>query len=298
MLFSSARTQIPDHAMTLLYIGKSLYHMGKYTESTGYLKKSIELHPGNKEVLFLLANALNESGKTDSALKVFSHLRPDPLYGPSSSLESGKINMTKRNFIKAIEDFEIGLKHKTIEGEIKISLLYMLALTYIKENSINEALNLFNMVTQINPDYKDVKSLKRKYLELASNKNLKIYMMSPTSEFVNLCRKLTPRFFPGEHIKITDITAAKNDYVDITAELSSDHSEDIALIRFIRSSASVGDIMLRDLYFKSKDVRAGKSLCITAGTFTDTAEKFVEARTIDLIDSKKLMALLSSVSSN
>ena len=298
ILFSSAREQLPDHAMTLVYIAKSLYYMGKYTEATGYLKKSIEINPGDKEVLFLLANALNESGKTDSALKVFNHLRPDPVYGPSSSLESGKINMAKRNYIKAIEDLEIGLKHKNIGNEIKLALLYKLALTYIKENRINETLAMFNQITQIQPDYKEVKSLKKKYTEIASNKNLKIYMMSPTSEFVNLCRKLAPLFFPGELIKITDITAAKNDYVDIIAEISTDQSEDIALIRFIRSTASVGDIMLRDLYFRSKDIRAGRSFCITAGVFTDTAEKFVEARTIDLIDSKKLMSLLSSVSSN
>ena len=103
-------------------------------------------------------------------------------------------------------------------------------------------------------------------------------------------------FFPSEHMKITDITAAKNDYVDITAELTTDQSEDIALIRFIRSSASIGDIMLRDLYFRSKDIRAGKSICVTAGTFTDTAENFVEARTIDLVDNKGLLSMLSKIS--
>lgn len=296
LLFSAARTQLPDHAMTLHYLGKSLYYIGKYADSIAYLRKSIEINPGDKEVLYLLGNAYNESGKIDNAYKIYSHLRPDPQYGPASSLESGQINLSRRNYTKAIEDFEIGLKHKEIESSIRLALLYKLAHTYIKENRISDAINQYNKIVQIHPDYKDVKALRKKYSELASNKNLKIYLMSPTSEFVNLCRKLAPLFFPGEHIKITDITAAKNDYVDITAELTTDQSEDIALLRFIRTSASVGDIMLRDLYFRSKDIRAGKSLCITAGLFTDTAEKFVEARTIDLVDNKKLLTLLSKVS--
>ena len=296
LLFSAARTQIPDHAMTIQYIGKSLYYTGKYSDSIGYLRKSMEINPGDKEVLYLLGNAFNESGKVDNAYKIYSHLRPDPVYGPDASCESGQINLSRRNYARAIEDFEIGLRHKDIEQGTRLKLLYKLAQTYIKDNRITDALKQFNLIMQIHPDYKDVKALKQKYSELASNKNLKIYLMSPTSEFVNLCRKLAPMFFPQEHLKITDITAAKNDYVDITAELTSDQSEDIALIRFVRSSASIGDIMLRDLYFRSKDVRAGKSICITAGIFTDTAEKFVEARTIDLVDGKQLLPMLSRIS--
>ncbi len=296
LLFSAARTQIPDHAMTIHYIGKSLYYLGKFTDCIGYLRKSIEINPGDKEVLFLLGNAYNEAGKIENAYKIYSHLRPDPQYGPSASYESGQINLAKRNYARAIEDFEIGLKHKDIETSTRLALHYKLAQTYIKDNKITDALKQFGTIMQIHPDYKDVKALRKKYSELASNKNLKIYLMSPTSEFVNLCRKLAPMFFPAEHMKITDITAAKNDYVDITAELTTDQSEDIALLRFIRSSASIGDIMLRDLYFRSKDIRAGKSLCITAGIFTDTAEKFVEARTIDLVDNKQLLSMLSKIS--
>ena len=296
LLFSAARTQIPDHAMTIHYMGKSLYFLGKYTDAIGYLRKSIENNPGDKEVLFLLGNAFNETGKIDNAYKIYSHLRPDPQYGPSASYESGQINFTRRNYARAAEDFEIGLRHKDIETGTRLALHYKLAQVYIKDNKITDALKQYSIIMQIHPDYKDVKSLKKKYSELASNKNLKIYLMSPTSEFVNLCRKLAPMFFPAEHMKITDITAAKNDYVDITAELTTDQSEDIALLRFIRSSASIGDIMLRDLYFRSKDIRAGKSICITAGVFTDTAEKFVEARTIDLVDSKQLLSMLSKIS--
>ena len=213
--------------MTLQYIGKSLYFMGKYREAVGYLRKSIEVSPGDKEMLFFLGNSYNETGQTDNALKIFSHLRPDPLYGPAASLETGQINFSRRNYIKAIEDFEIGLRHKNIETSTKLDLFYRLAQTYIKENRINDALKILDLITQTHPDYKDARGLKAKYSELASNKNLKTYLMSPTSEFVNLCRKLAPVFFPHEHMKITDITAAKNDYVDITGELTTDQSEDV-----------------------------------------------------------------------
>ena len=295
-LFSAARQLLPDHTATIQYMGKILFYMGRFKDSVTYLKKSYELNPGDKEILFLLGQAYNESGQMENGYRIFSHLRPDPQYGPASCLETGIINVKKRNHARAIEDFEIGLKHREIAPNIRLELLYMLANVYIKENKINSALKIIDVLISVNPDYKDVTALKAKYTELASNKNLKIYLMSATSEFVNLCRKIAPVFFPGEHVKITDITAAKSDYVDLVAEVTSDQSDYIALFRFIRSTAPVGDIMLRDLYFKSKDVRAGKSFCLTAGSFTETAEKFVEARTIDLVGSKQLMSILNKVS--
>ena len=291
--FIAAKNLLPDHVPTLQYIGKILFSSGKFKDAVGYLRKSFELSPENKEILYILGQAYNEAGQIENGYKIFSHLRVDPVYGPPASLEAGKINIKKKNYPKAIEDMELGLKHKEIDPKIRLELLYQLASVYILENKINAAIKNFDIIQSIAPDYKDVSALKSKYSELASNKNLKTYLMSPTSEFVNLCKRIAPLLFPREQVKITDITATKNDYVDIVAEITSDQIEDIALFRFMRTSISVGDIMLRDLYFKSKDVKAGQSFCFTAGSFSETAVKFVEARTIDLISGKQLMSLLS-----
>ncbi|MCL2480474.1 MAG: tetratricopeptide repeat protein [Spirochaetaceae bacterium] len=291
--FIAAKNLLPDHAATLQYIGKILFYLGKFKEAVEYLRKSFEIAPGDKEILYILGQAYNESSQVENGYKIFNHLRVDPVYGPPASLEAGKINIKKKNYLKAVEDMELGLRHKEIDPKIKIELLYQLGNTYILENKINSAIKNFDIIQSLSPNYKDVQILKAKYSELASNKNLKTYLMSPTSEFLNLCKRVTPLLYPNAQVKITDITATKNDYVDIIAEVTSNQMEDIALFRFIRSTTAVGDIVLRDLYFKSKDVRAGQSFCLTAGTFSETASKFVEARTIDLISGKQLMTILS-----
>ncbi|MDX9800980.1 MAG: CDC27 family protein [Spirochaetia bacterium] len=296
LLLTAARHLLPDHTATIHYLGKIFFYMGRYKEAIPWLKKSFEITPGDKEILYLLGQSYNETGQIENAYRIFFHLRPDPQYGPQSCLETGRINLKKRNFEKAVEDLEIGLRHKEIPPETRLELLYVLVSAFIKENKLNAALKIIDIMININPGYKDVKALKLKYSELAGNNNLKTYLMSPTSEFVNLCRNIVPLFYPKAHLKITDITAAKNDYVDIVTEVNSAQSEDIVLFRFIRTTASVGDLMLRDLYFKSKDVRAGKSYCLSAGSFTETAEKFVEARTIDLIGNKELLAVLKKIS--
>ncbi|MCL2294063.1 MAG: tetratricopeptide repeat protein [Spirochaetes bacterium] len=291
--FIAAKNLLPDHVATLQYIGKILFHSGRFKDAVGYLRKCFDLSPGDKEILYLLGQAYNESGQIENGYKIFSHLRPDPAYGPQASLEAGKIDIKKKNYPKAIEDMELGLRHKEIDPKIRLELLYQLGTTYILESKVSMALKAFDSILSISSNYKDVAALKSKYSELASNKNLKTYLMSPTSEFVNLCKRIAPLVYPKAEVKITDIKAEKNDYVDIVAEVTSNQMEDIALFRFLRATTPIGDIVLRDLYFKSKDVKAGQSYCFSAGSFTETAVKFVDARTIDLVSGKELTAFLS-----
>jgi hypothetical protein len=71
----------------------------------------------------------------------------------------------------------------------------------------------------------------------------------------------------------------------------------VVLFRFIRSSGSVGELMVRDFHARVKDVKAGKGLCLSGGVYSEDAKKFVEARLIDLIEKPMLMNLLNTIDS-
>ena len=51
-----------------------------------------------------MAECLFESGAVDRALKIFSHLRPDPVLGPQSALYSGLIHVQTAQYDKAVID--------------------------------------------------------------------------------------------------------------------------------------------------------------------------------------------------
>jgi len=65
----------------------------------------------------------------------------------------------------------------------------------------------------------------------------------------------------------------------------------------IRSTGTIGELVLRDFHARIKDLKAGRGYCLTAGTFSDEAKKFVEARLIDLMEKDKLMGLLNTIDS-
>jgi len=200
-----------------------------------------------------------------------------------------------KQYQKAIMDFEIGLRHPDIPVETLVELKYRLAAAYLRTQEISKAVSILNEIQSIYPSYKDVPAQLAKYRELNSNHNLQVYLMGATGEFVTLCRKIALSFFPKAKVKITDIAVNKNDWADILAEVETSKWQDIILFRFIRSTGNVGELTVRDFHARLKDVKAGKGFCVSAGTFSDEAKRFVEARLLDLLDKDQLQKLLNSI---
>jgi tetratricopeptide (TPR) repeat protein len=293
----SARAIDPEHPPTLRYLGHSFFRMKKAKEAMMFIRKAIDLAPDDKESLYTLAECYYEANQTEQALKIFAHLRPDPVLGANACLVSGTINMEQRQYPRAIQDFEIGLKHENIKPEVLVELRYKLANAYIKQNEIDKAMPLLKDIQLFNPSYKDVPILISRYQELNANRNLQIFIMAPSADFVALCRKIVMTYYPRAKVKITNIAVNKNEWADILAEIDTSKWSDVVMFRFIRSQGSVGELIVRDFHSHLKEVKAGKGICITVGAFSDEAKRYTEARLIDLIEKEKLAVILNSVDS-
>jgi tetratricopeptide (TPR) repeat protein len=293
--FQKARLRDPEHAPTLRGLGHSLFKIKKYKEALAFIRKAIDLAPEDKESLYTLAECYFEANQTEQALKIFAHLRADPAMGPNACLFSGTINMNARQIDKAIEDFEIGLRHENIKPEVSLELKYRLGNAYLRQNEIGKAIALFRDISAVNPNYKDVSTLIGRYQELNANKNLQIYLMAPQSDFIALCRKIVMNYFAKSKIKITNISVHKNEWADIAAEVDNPKWSDVVMFRFNRSQGSVGELIVRDFHSAIKEVKAGKGICIAPGAFSEEAKRYTEARLIDLITKEKLTAILNTV---
>lgn len=292
-----ANRQNPEHAMSLRYLGHALFKTKSHKEALSMLKRAIDLQPDDKESLFAMGECFHEIGQEEQAIRVFTHLRTDPVLGPSAALFAGSIHLGQRQFQKAVMDFELGLRHPDIKVEVLVEIKYRLAAAFLKEQEIAKAVSLLNEIQQIYPNFKDVPAQLTRYRELNSNRNLQVYLLAPTSDFITLCRKITLSFFPKAKIKITDISVQKNDWADILAEVETTRWSDVVLFRMIRSTGMIGELVVRDFHARIKDLKAGKGYCLSAGVFSDEAKRFVEARLIDLMEKDKMMALLNNIDS-
>jgi tetratricopeptide (TPR) repeat protein len=296
-LLKQAASQQPDNPQVLRYLGHAYFKLKNCKEALHVLRKTIDLIPEDKETLYAIAETYYELGNNDQALRIFSHLRPDPQLGPSAALFAGTINMSLRQYKNAIMDFEIGLRHESAKIETVVELKYRLAAAYLKQQEIGRSVQILNEIQSIYPGYKDVPQQLSRYQELNANRNLQVFMLGQVSDFVTLCRKISMCFFPSAKVKIVDIAVQKNEYADILAEVETKKWQDLVLFRYIRTNGQIGELILRDLYSRIRDIKAGKGYCITTGTFTDEAKRFVEARLIDLIEKERLLKMLNTMDS-
>jgi tetratricopeptide (TPR) repeat protein len=294
-ILHQARAMNPESPAVLRYMGHSLFRLKKPKEAMNFIRKAIDLAPDDKESLYTLAECYFEANQTDQALKIFSHLRPDPAMGPSACLFAGTIHTNTRKNDLAIQDFEMGLKHHDIKPETLVELRYYLATAYLKQNEIGKAMPILKQIQASNPSYKDVAVLIAKYQELNTNRNLQIFLMASSADFVALCRKVVMIYFPKAKVKLLNIAVNSNQWADILAEVSTPKWADLVMFRFIRTQGSIGELIVRDFHSHLKEVKAGKGICITVGTFSDEAKRYTEARLIDLIEKERLIVILNSV---
>lgn len=292
--FKKALVSQPNNFLATKYAGYTLQRLHKYNEALHALKKALDVKPDDKEVLFKMGECFYEAGADDKSLKVLNHLRVDPTFGPRASLYTGLIRTKTNQLERAVEDFQIGLKHKNIPLETSNELKYRLAQAYIKTQDIGKALSLLKEIQTISPGYKDATTLIMRYQELNQNKNLQTYLMSGQSEFVGLCRKIVTRFYSKARVKILDISVLTT-YTDIVAEVDTPRYSDTVIFRFFRSQWSVGEFLLRELHARLKEVKGGTGICMTAGTFTDEAIRYCDGRPLDLYDKTKLSTVLNSL---
>lgn len=290
-----ARTENRNHAGTVRYLGLAYYKMHRYKEGLEQLKKAIETNPEDKEVMFAIGQCYNSLGNKDQGLKIFTHLRADPVVGALACLYGGGICFQAGQLEEAIGNFEMGLKHQKISIDIRIELKYRMAAVFLQQQNLVPAIDLLKEIQQTSPNYKDVHQQIQKYADLIANKNLSIYLLSGNSEFANLCRKVCITFFPKAHVKVVDMAITQNQYLDIVAEVNTARWEDLVVFRFIRNTGQVSDLIIRELYSKIKEEKAGRGLCLTAGSFTEEAKLFVEARLIDLIERDDLEKRLKKI---
>ena len=277
-------------------LGLSLYKAKHYKESLPYLKRALDENPENKEALFAMADGMNESGYGDKAMKVFMHLRPDPEFGAKACLAAGMYHLKQGEADKAVQDFEIGLKHQNAAPEISIETRYRLALAYFAQKIIGKGIEYLQSIQTVNPQYKDVPQLLARYSELNQNKNLQTYLMASSSDYVALCRKIVLKFYQKAVTKIVDI-AVKPENIEILVSVEFVRSEETHIFRFYRTTGAVADLYVREFHARVTEAKADKGVCITAGLFSEEGRKYAEGRPIDLVDKNGLIKILKKIDS-
>jgi tetratricopeptide (TPR) repeat protein len=293
--FQIARSQRPDDVAVNRYLGNCLYGRKAYAEAIELLQRVLDFEPEDKKVQFLLAKSYFALRQNDLALKIFTRLRTDPDIGAISALHAGTLNTNAKKFEAALEDFDIGLRQQNIRQAVFLELKYRLAELHLKTGELSAAIRLWKEINTLRPDYKDVTEKINRYQEMNTNRFLQTFMIGGSSDFITLCRRIAARYYANSTAKLVNISFRGGEYADILAHIRTPQWEDQVLFRFVRAKGAIGELLLRDLYVRAKEVSASRAVCVASGTFSEQARGFVEARMIDLVNKEDLLKLLKKM---
>ena len=254
--FKKAKIMQPENNEVNELLGKALFKSQKFRDSLPFLKRVLDENPSNKEILFDMAVAMTECGMGDKALKVFMHLRPDPEFGAQSCLEAGKMHERVKDYTNAVKDYEIALRLPTIQTQIMLQIKYRLANTCIAMNDISKGLTYLRQIQATKAQYKDVDTLISRYSEL---------------------------------------NQVASESVEIICEIENPKWEAKQIFRFYRTQNVIGDINIREFHGKLRDAKCDNGVCITMGSFSESAHKFIDGRPIDLIEKEDLVKILKRI---
>ena len=161
----------------------------------------------------------------------------------------------------------------------------------ISQIELENSIKIFGFFISINP----FANFQFTALLVLLTAGLQIFLLASNPEFLALCRKIVTHFFEKAKVKISSISLNKSEFADILSEVHTKHWEDIVLFRFIRTTGTVGELIVRDLYASCKEHKADRGYCIIAGDYSDSAKQFVEARLIDLIDKNQIKQLFKRI---
>ena len=156
-LFKKAILAKPESSGVYFLLAQSLYFAKKYRESLSFFKKALDEDPSNKEALFNMSDAMFQEGRGDRAIKIFMHLRADPVYGARSCLRAGVFHTKINDLNAAIQDYEIGLKHENEPSDIRVEIEYNLARCYFEKKQIAKGLALLKSIRNSVQNYKRCK---------------------------------------------------------------------------------------------------------------------------------------------
>ncbi len=314
----------PENAEHYFRIGRLFEDRNKSDKAAGYYKKAIEVDEGHAEANFRLGHLLFRAKRFPDA-KVLLERAARKGDGAEASYYLGRIYREQKEYQTAINVLEKAarspeLKVKALiergvcflnigdneratgelerainlsEGESNEVLYgrYFLGAAFEQSRRMDDAIQQWERIYAVKPDFRDVAEKLSQYQELRSDDRVKDYMTVGTEEFTAVCQGVCAAM----GLTVRDVKASGDICEIVAVEHQSKWRNARKLprmIRFFRVTDVIDEATIRNLHEEMKKQNITRGLVVTSSSFSRLAQDFAETRPIDLVDGSKLAELL------
>lgn len=283
------------HQETRAYLGRACYKMGTmnyYQEGKIHLLSAVDLDQSDNESFYYLGLVMRQLQDHEGAMKALEKASRDENLRGRAMLARGMVLLDQKNFPAAIAEFERGLKSVEARSENWLQLHYMAGQAAEVSRDMHSAIDHWETINQVKPDYRDVAKKLQQYSEFRTDDSIKDFMIASGVQFETICRKIVENLgfsiSESEPVKDTGMLLLGSEQ----ETLKTTQRKYYTLFFIQRDLTAVTETQIRDFQDKMKTRSANNGYFITTGEFSPGALDFAANRPLHLYDASKLAGLI------
>lgn len=283
------------HDMSYYYLGQVHYRTGNYNEAKQAFIDALKIDQGNYKAHYFLGLVLRQIGDYEWAIKEFEIAQKSDDLKVKSFLAKGTCYIERDQLPKAVIEFERGLKFAKRGSDTELNLRYFLAEAQERMRDLHSAINNWEKIAQVNPNFRDVQEKLKSYAEFRQDDRIKDFMIAGLAQFEHTCRKVVENM--GHNIMDVDIISDTEIEMLVTETEGKwrNTRRSNKIVRILRTTDSINDKLLRKLHEKMKPKNANRVIIISTGDYSQSAIDFSNTRPIELIGKSDLVKLLRQI---
>ena len=288
----------PKHAAAHAALGLLLFKSKMLTEAKQEIATALSLEPDNTTALYYQGRMLRESREYAQALTAFEKAARNADLRQKCFTERGLCYMDANSLEKAAFEFDRALKLTTAKNSSAdtLRLRYAAATCYEKMRDLDHAIEQWEAIRAVSPNFKDVAEKLGQYSDLRSNDYMKEFLTAGPEAFLKLCKAITEKAFS---LSVQSQKEIKQGCAIIALEDNSEKWMNVRkqpkLFIYSRDSEIISDGFLRSLHEQMKTQNVVRAVVITSSGLSRAAMTFAENRPIELIDKDKFETMLKNL---
>ncbi len=281
------------HADAYGRLGSILHRAKKLPEAKDALEAAVRLQPNNATAGFTLGKICKEAKDFQGALVHFEKASKENDLKAKSLMERGTCYISLGDLERAQSELERALK---IFGDDSVNELvysrYLLAYCFEQVRKYEEAIDQWEMIQAIRPNFRDVSAKLSQYQDLRSDDKIKDYLTVSDEEFIEICKVILAK--TGMDIIESSKTETGYDFTVGESQTKWRNTKKLPVLYcFVRETELIEEPVIRDFNEKIKASTISKGVFVSSSGYSRGAKEFAESRPIDLIDKDKLLVLLN-----
>ena len=282
-----------DDSLTDAYLklGKINYFMNHNDKAKRYFVKAIEIDRNLHEAHFYYALVLEKDRVYDKSIVEFNKALEEERFRFDCYAHLGSIYRELGNSEEAVKNYESALELGTDDLKKLLEVKYEFADYLIHVGNLKRALELWEEIYKVQPNFKDVAHKLEVYGEISKSTSLTRFITSSREEFAKigslLCRLIG--------VSVERYVFIKDDLLEFYGKMRVGKDELNVIVDIAKWTIQVGELPVRELLEKLSDEGANRAIFITSSDFTEKAYDLSRIRPIELIPKKELEPLLERV---